>query len=321
MALPWNKTTWAQIARDRFGIGSGHAVATNIGKIPGLTPYVPPNGPPPGTYDPSLDFQGENALLGYGYGKADTQRDRGYSDEDYNTALNHGRTHHNSVLGALGISLKQGNEDYDTRTQDLGRSYRNLASSQGQRANAAGVSAGGATAQSATKRAANQHIDQTKLDTAIERFRNDNATQVGNENQSWLDLVGPDEKGGTLGTMHSRQQTGFDTNDDRNFTTQSLFSGQLNPGDPVSGASQLGRAETYGAQQAGLLPTRPYGSYAALGPGETSHLFGGVQYGPGTASNPFLIPKTRPTAQSVGATGSLLGTRLDPRRYRRYPRY
>lgn len=296
--LPWNTRTWAQIANRRFGMHH---------PIPGdPVPYTPPTAAPPGTYDPSLDFQGEQTQLGFSYAGPDAARGHERNQADYFGAVDQARTRHTSNLGALGTALERANTDYGTQTRDLGQSYQRLGSQQTQRANAAGVSQGGAAAQSARKRAANQGQDQSRLDQAIARFREDNARQVGQENQSWQSLVGADEQGGSLGQAYNRGNEDIDRGYDRTFGENVLF------------GDQLDRAKIYSAQQAGLLPTRPQGTYATLPPGASDYLFGGVQYGPsGESGNPFLAPQTRPSAASVLATGSLLGTRLDPRRYRR----
>src|SRR5689334_652047 len=108
--LPWNANTWAKIAQQRFGIQPGHTT-------PAPPVWVPPTGAPPGTYDPSLDFQGEQAGLNFGYTGQDQTRDLGRNQQDYFTAVEQARQGHLAHLGALGEALARANQDYGTNTR------------------------------------------------------------------------------------------------------------------------------------------------------------------------------------------------------------
>lgn len=104
-----------------------------------FTPFQPPP-IPSGYYDPNLDAPRQAASRGL----LNTQQD-------------------------TGTALRRGQEDYDTNVAALTRNYGNLASRQTEQANAYGVISGGGALQSAAKRAANQKIDQTALDTTYNR--------------------------------------------------------------------------------------------------------------------------------------------------------
>lgn len=290
-----------------FGGGSRRRVPGTPAAV-GPSPWAPPTSPPPGTYDPSLDFQGENQALGFQYAQQDLPQNFGRAYQDFHEAFNQASQKHLANLGALGQALSRANTDYSTNTQALGTSYANLGTAQAEKARAAGVASGGAALQSAQKRQANQSTDQGKLDQAIQRFHEDNSLATGQENQSWQSLVGalsgdtPEQQimadpsqYGSLGQAYGRRLQDLTTGGDRAQAENALFTDQLN------------RAKTYSAQQAGLLPTLPSGSYATLPGGLQNYLFGGVNYEQAPGSQ-FLTPTGRPTAQSVLETGSLLGT-------------
>jgi hypothetical protein len=71
-------------------------------------------------------------------------------------------------LQDLAIAKQRGTQDYNIALNNLGRKYANLASSQSQSANAAGLS-GGFAAASAAKRAANQAVERQPLDISQQR--------------------------------------------------------------------------------------------------------------------------------------------------------
>lgn len=280
----------------------------------GPSPWTPPTSAPPGTYDPNIDFNSETNNQDYATTQQGIGTSYGRSLQDYTTAFNRAQQTHLAHLGALGQALSRANQDYGTNTQTLGTNYANLGVAQGEKARAAGVASGGALQQALQKRTANQATDQGKLDQAITRFREDNTTATTQENQSWQDLVGAGnvtnlddvmahpENYGSLGMALGRSLQDLSSGSLTAFNKNALFNDQTN------------RAKTYEAAQAGLLPTLPAGSYAALPAGQNQWGFAGVQYGPGSVSNPFLTPLTRPTAASVLATGSLKGTDITRRR-------
>lgn len=105
-----------------------------------FTPFTPPP-IPSGYYDPNLDAQRQAASRGL----TNTEQD-------------------------VGTALRREGEDYGTNVALLTRNYKNLATRQQEQQNQYGVIAGGGAAlQSAAKRAANQLVDQTALDTTHNR--------------------------------------------------------------------------------------------------------------------------------------------------------
>lgn len=144
------------------GVGAGLPPSRSF------TPYRPPP-LPTGTYDPALDAQRAASSRGL----LDTTQDTGLAGtraaEDYGIQL-----------GQLQQQQGRVDADYASNVQALTRNYSNLATAQGERANQYGVVPGsGALLQAAQKRAANQQIAQTALDTAHTRATGDINTQIG----------------------------------------------------------------------------------------------------------------------------------------------
>jgi hypothetical protein len=151
--------------------------------------------PPPGTYDPNLDAQEHAETRAYGntiddvatqrlYGgidlgiatdQAGTQKTRNL--EDYNAQTGALNTSSGRSLSDLLLGRTRTGEDYNTNLAALDRQYQQLGSSQDQAARKAGAEAtGGAFAQSARKRAANEAIDKAPIDTAYQRYVTDSQT-------------------------------------------------------------------------------------------------------------------------------------------------
>lgn len=150
--------------------------ALNSKGVPSFTPYTAYTPPPlpTGSYDPALDAQ-------------EQQTQRGYQDTSDDTTLANSRALQD--LGTASLGLKQQENDldvnYGANVAALTKQYGDLATSQGEQDNAYGVlPGGGAALQAAAKRAANQQVAQTALDTQMRRALQplqQQATQLGTD--------------------------------------------------------------------------------------------------------------------------------------------
>lgn len=273
----------------------------------GPTAFAPLTEAPPGSYDPQLDFQGQSANLGYEfsgqeYDAANANRkaavyggDVTYVDPQTGEQTT---THTPGSLAALlqqrDTALTRANTSHDNSTADITRSFANLAKGQTQGAYSTGQELGGYQAAAAQARGANQDRSQGRLD------------------QSWRDIVGATNQNydqrrtGILANLATQQG-----NADQSFGEATASNGLLN--------SQLKTAKIEDARQRGNLPTIGPNQYATLAPGESDRSFAGVLYG-ATPGSQFLSPLAgqAPTADSVLATHSLLGTNFAKRPPRRY---
>ncbi len=141
-----------------------------------------------GTYDPSLDQQERAASRGLGYLLADTQKAGERATVDYGIARGDIETQTGRSLADLLRNRAQAGEDYRKQLSDLSQSYKRLANNQAQRAAAAGVQ-GGAAAQAAQKRAANETADRAPIDTNYARNMDASRTaeaRLGEDRESAL---------------------------------------------------------------------------------------------------------------------------------------
>lgn len=122
-----------------------------------FTPYVTPR-PPAGTYDPALDAARRAASRGL----HDTTQDVGLAGERAGQDFTFG-------VGQADQTLGYQKADYGAHVAALQRSYDVLAGQQQEQQAGAGVLQGGAVLQAAAKRAANQGLQQTALDTGLAR--------------------------------------------------------------------------------------------------------------------------------------------------------
>lgn len=186
---------------------------------------------PAGLYDPSLDYQQQAATRGVQDLSADTYRNfgiqggkalpvgRAYNDyqlgltqnsQDSQYAQDQLATAHNRAFVDVGTGLTRAKENHDTALANLARSYNILGQNQAQSANAAGLVQGGALAQAASKRAANQAIDQQPIDTSYSREVQNLETQGQRANedygtQSARDTLLSGRNVGQLGLSYQRQ--------------------------------------------------------------------------------------------------------------------
>lgn len=121
-------------------------------------PGPPPVRPPAGTYDPALDAARRAASRGYADLKQDTRLAGTRAAEDFQF----GQDDVNRAYTRTG-------EDYAANTAMIRRQYDILAGRQQEQANTSGVIGGSALMEAATKRAANQALEQAPLDTGYRR--------------------------------------------------------------------------------------------------------------------------------------------------------
>jgi hypothetical protein len=206
------RTTWGHPmypqAPQRPAGGGGGAYGGGIPPLQqytGINPYIAPTAAPPGSFDPALTAQGENADLGYEWAGQDFTLGNQQRLNDLNGDPTYG------TAGTLG----QIQHSYDTQLAGTNKQFANLAAGQADQAARAGVDSGGAAAQSAQKRGAN-----------------------------WQDIVnqlnyGRDQAVASAKQGFDRANSAADTQFQRAGATNTLFHSQLNR-EEVYGAQQAG---------------------------------------------------------------------------------
>lgn len=199
----------------------------------------------PGMYDPALDWQGQNENQGFLQTTQDATLGGSRLHEQlfggqgfYADPVTGQRTDYNNP-GALADALRvrdttlgRGQEDFNTATNDLQRSYQRLGASQGGAARQAGVAHGGALQAALKARQGNQSHDQSALDTSWRRLADDT-------NQNY------NTQRGNLLSQAAQGQQDIDTGLSRAGAANTLFN------------QQLGEAKVGSAQQMGTLPDLP----------------------------------------------------------------
>jgi len=134
--------------------------------IPGPLPLGPP---PPGTYDPAIDYNAGASQRGYQnqFDDAATLYEQGR--EDY--GLNVGDLTRNLTRGQQDLTRNQSRllEDYGLAKAELGRQYGILGRQQGERAAQQGVTSSGLLGKSARVRATNQERERMNLQRTKDR--------------------------------------------------------------------------------------------------------------------------------------------------------
>lgn len=234
-----------------------------------FTPYQAPTHAPLGSYDPAYDAQLENAQQGFDWTAQDyvTGQTRlagdygtatGRQAQDYGLAKDYLGQDRAATLGDLLTSRQRGQQDYQTATGDLTRSYTRLGDSQRQNAQAAGVAEGGALAQALMKRQENQAHDQAGIDTQQSRFLQDNQTQTDRTNQSY------DRQGAALNLSNQRGTEDLGQNFFRSATDANTGYQRAGIQNAAFGR-QLNAEELAIAAQNGGLPTRPANEHTYQG--------------------------------------------------------
>jgi hypothetical protein len=239
----WSDGTWHSIpdAQHKANVAAQKAKPAAPGK-----PIVPT-----GTYDPNLDAQlyasrrGLQDLVGLSYdqasntyggdigkalerGSSDFIRQTGQLKEDYDTGVGRTEQGYQRSLSDLLTSRARGGEDYRTTLANLQRNYDILGTNQSAAARKAGVASGGAFAQSAQKRAANQALEKAPIDTAYQRALTDSQTaqtRLGEDRQNTLaDLMRQWSRGtGELGINYQRSTEDLNTQAERGIREGGSF--------------------------------------------------------------------------------------------------
>lgn len=214
----------------------------------GGAPAAPaPVGPPPGSFDPGLEYQAEAADRGLSQLEQDTERADRLSERDLEIALNQAqrgahrgmqdlRRSRNRGEMDIGLRLSRGLSDADLRRGDastsfardmadlataeerggedharalasLQRKYDTMAGQQGEAAASAGYTRGGFAQQSAEKRAGNQAFERAPIDTALQRQQADIGLRRGREGEDLARQM----LGINTDVSRLQQDTGIDT--------------------------------------------------------------------------------------------------------------
>lgn len=152
--------------------------------------------PPAGSFDPALEAARRQAQRGMHDTLADTATERHFGEKDLAQALRDIHTSASRKRQKLGIDFERGGEkisnaeadtrlkaergqqDLQTKRNDLIRQFGELGHRQGEAANAAGVNDAGTQAASAAARARNQQIAEAPIATAEQRLGQDLATAL-----------------------------------------------------------------------------------------------------------------------------------------------
>jgi hypothetical protein len=170
----------------------------------------------------------ERSVTDLGLGQYEINRQKGLNAADYNTGVADVNTQAGRSLADLLTARKQAGEDYGTTIAGVQRGYQQLGERQGEMSRKSGIMAGGgAYAQSARKRAANEALDRAPIDTAYSRFNEQSGlseTRLGEDKArslaSLLTSLGRandslDIGGGQQALAFKRQDEDWGTTEDR----------------------------------------------------------------------------------------------------------
>jgi hypothetical protein len=149
--------------------------------------------PPPGSYDPNLDATERASGRGLDDLADDTSYEKTKNLSDYQIGLGGIDTASGRSLSELLTARQRGGEDYGASIAGVQRNYKNLGDQQAGAQRKAGVSLGGAVAQAAAKRAANEALDRAPIDTAYKRFTDDSTqaqTRLGEDTKTQKEALG-----------------------------------------------------------------------------------------------------------------------------------
>lgn len=233
----------------------------NAGKAQQKKPALAPTSPPPGFYDPAIDAQVRASSRGLADLFADTSTARLRGANDHTTARDDIFRQRDEGLADLLSGYNRGladsqlgetrlGEDHSTAVENLMRSYTRLGGQQAQLASMAGLG-GSAAAQSASKRSANEALDQAPIDTGYQRnladlltgrqrMTEDYGTNVTRTTQA------ADRGAGQLDLGWGRQQEDWQTQTDRAQRENTFFGQDAN------------QQKWFQAKQAGYVaPSKP----------------------------------------------------------------
>lgn len=203
----------------------------------GQTPTEGP--PPPGTYDPTIDYNAGAANRGLTANLNDAQTAFDQGQENYGLDLGDLTRGRDYSLADLLTSQTRLNQDYGFQSGELGRQFGILGRQQAEGAAQRGVTSAGLLGKSNQVRAQNQAREQSQLDLGHSRGLEDIGTQRGRTNTAFdqgktrLDLGNSRQFGGFNGTLINNPLTGrpytgsLATGTQRAFTENDAYQGAL----------------------------------------------------------------------------------------------
>jgi hypothetical protein len=247
----------ARQQRQQFGNQQSLANPPNLG----FTPYQPPP-IPSGYFDPALDAQRQAASRGLlnteqdvGLAGRRAQEDLGYETGQINTGYDRGIQDTEFQRSYANADYTQqhdwNQQDYDRNVGLLTRQYTQQGRQQAEQARKYGVTSGGIALLSAAKRAENQSIDRSGIDTSYQR------AQSGLTTAHDRTLQGLDTAQSRMGEDKTTALSRAGTLYDRGVGDRGTVLGRARGEDTFYGLD-VGAQKQYQAQQAGYdAPTGP----------------------------------------------------------------
>lgn len=144
--------------------------------LPKFTPFVAPDRPPAGFYDPAIDATVNASQRGFGDLQDQTAQDRLYLGTDTQQESDSIDRSSGRSLADLVQSRTRAGQDFASTTAERQRQYTNLGSSQAGAAQQQGVQSGGTLRAALEARQANQGREQGVAQQGLDRFNVDNST-------------------------------------------------------------------------------------------------------------------------------------------------
>lgn len=223
-----------------LGAAALSPLTANSTSIKGLSrDQIPLGPPPPGTYDPVLDYNAGAAQRGFTQTQNDAQTLFDQGQEDYGLSLGDLTRNTEWTRNDLYTSGQRLNEDYGLATAENQRQYGILGRQQAEGAAQRGVTSAGLLGKSAAVRAENQGRDQAKLDLSKNRGQQDLDTQwqrsgaLFDRGKLGLDLGNARQFGGFNGALINNPLTGtpytgsLATGVQRAFTENEAYQGGI----------------------------------------------------------------------------------------------
>jgi hypothetical protein len=242
--------------------GSWHSKPQRTGPAKGINGPLPLPPPPPGTYDPAIDYNAGASQRGY-----ENQRDDGatmYSQgkEDYGLDVGDLTRGRDYSLADLLTGQKRLDADYGENQKEVSRQFGILGRQQGERAAQQGIQSQGLLSKSAQVRGENEGREQYALTKDWTRSTEDIGTARNRTNETFdqgktrLDLGFGRQFGGYGGNTFNNPLTGQPmvgsllTNQTRSGTENNAFQ-------TFSGQQRSMQAADNGYIAPGLLQTSP----------------------------------------------------------------
>lgn len=265
------------IPKPPTGLGAAALSPLAPGPVKGINPdSLPLPAPPPGTYDPIIDYNAGAANRGFTQTQNDAQTLFDQGQEDYGLGLGDLTRGRDRTLADVATGQRRLDEDRYYATDNLGRQYGILGRQQAEGAAQRGVTSAGLLGKSAQVRGANQAREQTQIDLAHNRQFTDlqtTANRTGedfNRNKLGLDLGNARQFGGFNGAIINNPLTGtpytgsLATGVQRAFTENDAYQTAL-------GQQRIGQAQQNGFISPLLLSPNPGGGISTPKPGDPGY--------------------------------------------------